>query len=96
MSQSTNLDRNGTALLHIVHNLQHPTSRPTTKSMQTTMINSLKQSICHFRRINMANQQTGPPNNIIKRMKATAAWKQKESEPLGYCAACDPNRSFQI
>jgi hypothetical protein len=28
-------------------------------------------------------------------MKARAAWRKKESEPLGHCTACDPNRSLQ-
>jgi len=28
-------------------------------------------------------------------MKARAAWEQRESEPLGHCAACDPKRSLQ-
>jgi len=36
----TNLDIKDAACLHIVHNLQHPTSRPTTKSTQTTTVNA--------------------------------------------------------
>jgi hypothetical protein len=42
MSKRTNLDIKDAAYLHIVHNLQHPTSRPTTKSMQTKMVNAIK------------------------------------------------------
>jgi len=52
-----------------------------------------KRTIRLFRRANMANQQSGPPNNIIKQMKAGAAWKQKESKPLGHCAVCDPKEA---
>jgi len=38
MSKCTNHDTKDAACLHIVHNLQHPTSRPTTKSTQPTMV----------------------------------------------------------
>jgi len=44
MSKRTNLDIKDAAYLHIVHNLQHPTSRPTTNSTQTTMVNALKKN----------------------------------------------------
>jgi len=44
MSKHTNLDMKDAAYLHIVHNLQHPTSRPTTKFMKTTMVNALKKN----------------------------------------------------
>jgi len=43
MSKRTNLDIKDVAYVHIVHNLQHPTSRPTTKSMKTTMVNAPKK-----------------------------------------------------
>jgi len=44
MSKRTNLDINDAACLQIVHDLQHPTSRPTTKSTHTTMVNAPKQN----------------------------------------------------
>jgi len=44
MSKRTNLDIKDAACLHIVHNLQHPTSCPTTKSTQTTMVNAPKKN----------------------------------------------------
>jgi len=44
MSKGTNLDIKDAAYLHIVHNLQHPTSRPTTKSTKTTMVNAPKNN----------------------------------------------------
>jgi hypothetical protein len=43
MKQRTNLVIKDAACLHIVHILQHPTSRPT-KSTQTTMVNALKKN----------------------------------------------------
>jgi hypothetical protein len=44
MSKHTNLDIKDAACLHIVHILQHPTSRPT-KSTQTAMVNAPKKNI---------------------------------------------------
>ena len=44
MSKHTNLDIKDSACLHIVHILQHPTSRPTTKSTQTAMVNAPKKN----------------------------------------------------
>jgi len=39
LSKRTNLEIKDTACLHTVHILQHPTCRPTMKSMHTTMVN---------------------------------------------------------
>jgi hypothetical protein len=44
MSKRTNFDINDAACLHIVHNLQHPTSRLATQSTQTTMVNAPKKN----------------------------------------------------
>jgi hypothetical protein len=44
MSKRTNLDIKDAACLHIVHILQHPSSRPT-KSMQTTIVNALEKEL---------------------------------------------------
>jgi len=43
MSKRTNLDIKDATYLHIVYNLQHPTSRLTTKSTKTTMVNAPKK-----------------------------------------------------
>ena len=43
----------------------------------------------------MVNRQSTPHNDVIKRMKARAAWMQRECEPLGQCTACDPKRSLR-
>jgi len=40
-----NLDIKDSACLHVVHILQHPTSRPTTRSTHNTMINTPKKNI---------------------------------------------------
>jgi len=45
MSKCTNLDIKDQACLHIVHILQHPTSRPTTRSGQTTMVNAPNDNV---------------------------------------------------
>ena len=44
MSKRTNFDIKDAACLHIVHNLQHLTSRLTTQSTQTTMVNAPKKN----------------------------------------------------
>jgi hypothetical protein len=44
MRKKTKLDINDKACLHIVLIWQHPTSCPTTKSRQTTMVNALKKN----------------------------------------------------
>jgi len=46
MSKRTNLDIKDSACLHIVHNLQHPSSRPTTKSTQTPLVNVPRNILC--------------------------------------------------
>ena len=44
MSKRTNLDIKDAACLHIVHNLQHRTSGPTTRSTQSTIVNAPKNN----------------------------------------------------
>jgi len=45
MSKCTNLDIEDAACLQVVHILQHPTSCPTTKSTQNTMVNVPQKNI---------------------------------------------------
>jgi hypothetical protein len=45
MSKHTNLDIKDVAYLHVVQNLQHPTSHLTTNSTKTTMVNALKKNV---------------------------------------------------
>jgi len=95
MSKLTNLDINLAACLHNVHNLQHPTSRPTTKSTKTTMVNAPKTNFSPLPAGRYGKSKSGLPNDVIKQMTARAAWRQRESEPLGHCAAWDPKRSLR-
>jgi hypothetical protein len=41
----TNLDLNDAAFLHVVYFLQHPTSRPATRSTQDTMVNAPQKNL---------------------------------------------------
>jgi len=45
LMKPTNHEIQDTACLHVVHILQHPTSRPTTRSTQDTMVNALKKNL---------------------------------------------------
>ena len=69
MSKRTNLNIKDAACLHIVHILQHPTSRPTTKSMQTTKVNGPKQ---HFSPL--------PAGRYSKLMKRSTQWYHQANE----------------
>jgi len=93
LMKHTNLKIKHAACLHIAHILHHATFRPTQQSTQTTMVNAPKKNFRHFQRANMANQQSVPHDDIIRRMKPSVAWRQKESEPLGHCAACEPKEA---
>src|SRR5260221_154746 len=44
MSKHTNLEIKDAAYLDIVYHLQHPTSRPTTKSTKITIVNAVKKN----------------------------------------------------
>jgi len=55
-----------------------------------------KNNFRHVRQANTANQHSGANDDVIRRMKATADWKQEVSEPFGHCAACNPKRSLQL
>jgi hypothetical protein len=56
--QPSNLDMNDAVCLHVVHVLQHPTSRPTTRSTQNTIVNAAKM-----------NRMPLPAGKNIKSMK---------------------------
>jgi len=68
MSKRTNLDIKDAACLHIVHNLQHPTSRLTTQSTHTTMVNAPKKNFSplpagrNTRATKRSTQQRHPSN----------------------------------
>jgi len=80
------------SILSISCNIQHLAQQQSQCKLQWSMLR--KRTFDHFQLANMANKHSGPHNNIIKWTKATAAWKQKESETLRHCAACDPKWSL--
>jgi len=53
-----------------------------------------KRTFRNFRQADTANRQSSPPNDVIKRMKARAAWRRKESELLGHFAVWDPKKKL--
>jgi hypothetical protein len=87
MSKCTNLETKDAACLHILHILEYPTSRQTTNSTQSTVVNAPKGTFRHFQLADMPNRLSGRLNDVIKGMKARAAWRQKEFEPFGHCSA---------
>jgi hypothetical protein len=70
-----NLDIKYSVCIHVVYILQYPTSGPTSRSTQHTMVN-----FHPFQQANMANQQTTPHVDVIKQMMPGAASRPKESE----------------
>jgi len=91
MSKCTNYDIKDAASLHIVHNLQHPTSRPTTKSTQTTMVNAPKKNFLSLpagrygkstkrstQRRHQANE--GPSGLEAERVRALGALRRVRSK----------------
>jgi hypothetical protein len=95
LSKCTNLDIIDAACLHIAHNLQHLTSRRTTKPTQTWIVNARKRTFCHFCCVHTANRHSGPPTYVIKPMKASPACRQKVSKLLWHSAACNSKRSLK-
>jgi len=69
MSKRTNLDIKDAAYLHIVHNLQHPTSPPTTKSTKTTMVNAPKKKFSPL-----------PAGRYRKSKKRSTQWRHQANE----------------
>jgi len=69
MIERTNLDKKDAACLNIVHFLQHATSRPTTKSAQTTMLNPPKMNFLPI-----------PPGTYDKSTKRSTQWCHQVNE----------------
>ena len=80
--------------LSISCNIEHLTQQQSRHKVQRWILR--KRTFQHFQRENMANLQSGPHNDVIKRMKASADCKQYQSDFFGHCAACDPKRSLQL
>ena len=69
MIKRTNLDINNAACLHIVHILQHPTSRPTTKSTRTSIVNAPKNTV-----------NTRPAAEYGKSTKWSTQWRHQANQ----------------
>jgi len=80
------------SILSISGNMQHLAQQQSEYLLQWSMLQ--EKTFRHFRRADTANRQRGLPNDVIEQMKARAAWRQQESEPLGHCVACDPKRTL--
>jgi len=88
----TNLDINSTACLYVVHILQHPTSHPTTRLIQDTMVNAPEMYLSPLLAGKYANSTLISSWRRGLCMKAKLALGQKVSECWESCAAYDPNR----
>jgi len=73
------------SILSISCNTQHLAYLQSQHKLQWSML--WKRTFGNFRRAHRANRQSCPHDDVIMRMKARVASKQKESEPLGHCAA---------
>jgi len=70
------------SILSISCNIQHLTQQQSQGKLQWSMLQ--KRSFRNVQQANVANRQSGSHHDVIKRIKASAAWKQKESEHLGH------------
>jgi len=81
------------SILSICCNIQHPAQQQSQHKLQWSMLQ--RRTFHHFRLANTATWKCVLHDDIINQMRARAASKQKEHEPLGHCAACDPKRSLR-
>jgi len=93
--EHTNLDIKDAAFLYVVQIMQHPTSRPSTKSTHNTMVNVLKKNLLPLLAGKYGTLTSAPHEDVIKWIQATDARTQNRSEPLECCAACDPKSLLQ-
>jgi len=81
------------SILYITCSIHHLAQQQSQRKLQWSRLRKWP-----FRRVRWADtapRHSVQPNVGIKRMKARAAWRQTESEPLGHCAAGDPKRSLR-
>jgi len=81
------------SILSISCNIQHLAQRPSQHKLQWS--NLRKRTFHHLQLASSANQAIDPHDNIIKQMKARAAWKLNKSEPKVHCVACNPKTSLR-
>jgi hypothetical protein len=91
MTKLTNRDIKDAAYLHIVHNLQHPSSRPTTESTKITIVNPSKKNFSslpagRYRKSPKRSTQQGPHVNEgkcsleVERIRALGALRRLRSK----------------
>jgi len=81
------------SILSITCNIQHVAQQQSPRKLQWWML--WRRTFRHSRQAGTVNRQSDQPNHVIMQMKARAGWMQRESEPLGHCAAWDPERSLR-
>ena len=74
-------------------NIQHLVHQQSQHKIRLSML--WNRTFPHYGLANTANRQTTPHDDVLKRIQATAAWKQNVSEPWEGCAACDQERSLR-
>ena len=79
-------------VLSIPGNIQHIAQRQSQHKQQWSML--WNRTFRHFWLANTAHQHIVPQDDILKRMMGRATWRQRESEHLGHCAACDQKRGL--
>jgi len=75
-------------------NIQHFVHQQSQHKIQWLML--WKITFRHYRQANTANLQSAQCDDVIKRMKARAPWKQNGCEPWECSAASDPKRCLRL
>jgi len=74
-------------------NIQHLVHQHNQHNIQWSMLQI--RTMHHYQKVNTANRQSIPHDNIIKRIKVIAAWMQNGFELLIRCTAWEPKRSLR-
>ena len=91
----TNLDIKEAAYLYVVHILQHPTSCPSTKSTQNTMVNVPKKNPSPLPAGKYGKSTQRSTQRCHQANQGKTGLKQTSSEPFERCVACDSKRSLR-
>jgi len=81
------------SILSITCNIQQVAQHQSPQKLQWSM--HRKRTFRHFWPAVTANRKSSQPNDVIKPMKERAVLRQRETEPLGHCAAWDPKRGLR-
>jgi len=74
-------------------NIEHLVHQQSQQKIQWSMFQ--QRSLYHSQQAITAKRQSAPHDDLIMRIRATAAWKQNWSEALGRCVACDLKRCLR-